>query len=70
MTTVVTVYLKGSKSLTCTFDKTVKEILDFMAEEIKSTGFLTLHTDKKICIIPYEEISLLEIEEDVEELNK
>lgn len=70
MTIAVTVYLKSSKSLTYTSDKTIKEILDFMAEEIKSTGFLTLRTDKKFCIIPQEEISIFEIEEDVKELNK
>lgn len=70
MTIVVTVYLKGSKSVTYTSDKTTKEILDFMAEEVKSTGFITLWTEKKVCIIPQEEISFFEIEEDVEELNK
>lgn len=70
MTIAVTVYLKGSRSLTYRTNKTIKEILDFTAEEIKSTGFLTLRADKKVYIIPEEEISLFEIEEDVEELNK
>jgi len=70
MTTAVTVYLKSSRSLTYTNNKTIKENLDFIAEEIKSTGFLTLRNDKKVCIIPDEEISLLEMEEDVEELVK
>lgn len=69
MTIAVTVYLKGSKSVKYTSDKTTKEILDFMAEEVKSTGFITLRTEKKVCIIPQEEISFFEIEEDVEELN-
>ena len=70
MTIAVTVYLKSSKSFTCTFDKTIKEILGFIVEELKSTGFLTLWTGKKICIIPKEEISFFEIEVDVKELNK
>jgi hypothetical protein len=70
MTTAVTVYLKSSRSLTFTNNKTIKENLDFMAEEIKSTGFLTLRTDKKVCIISEEEISFFEMEEDVRELNK
>lgn len=70
MTIAVTVYLKGSRSITYTSDKTIKEILDFMAEEIKSTGFITLRAEKKVYIIPEEEISFFEIEEDVKELNK
>lgn len=70
MTIAVTVYLKSSRSLTCTFDKTLKEVLDIMAEELKSAGFLTLWTEKRVCIIPQEEISFFEMEEDVKELNK
>ena len=70
MTIAVTVYLKSSRSITYTSNKTIKEILDFMAEELKSTGFITLRMEKRVCIIPQEEISLFEIKEDVEELNK